>query len=247
VKRVLKSAEPQALAAFRTANPNATWEQMRDDALGHGRQAYQDCRAQAMSDQHGLCAYCESKLDPAKPHKCRVEHVRPKSHTATWHNLALDWHNLLAVCNGGETEGSIATPLPANLSCDAHKKDSTIEVSPLEIPAFPNVFAFDKATGHLMPDHAACAKVNIAPDKLERSMETLNLNCARLARLRRSVLFDMERRKKTLRGKRHTAQSGAPLLADGYFKNTWPEFFSTIRCCLGQAAEDSLHSINYCG
>ena len=247
MKRVEKSAEPQSLADFRVKCPNATWEQMRRDALEKGQQAYADCRSQTGADQRGLCAYCEIRLNEDQPHKCRVEHIHPKSDDSSGHNWHLDWQNLLSVCNGGETEGCAETPLPDNLSCDAHKKDSHLAVSPLDIPAFPNVFAFDKANWHLHAAPDACALAALDADKLERSVETLNLNCLRLARLRREVLFDIERRKKILRSLGYTARDAAPKLTSGYFRTQWPEFFTTIRCCLGPDAEEYLHSINYRG
>ena len=247
MKRVEKSAEPQSLADFRTACPTATWEQMRGDALHNGQQVYADCRSQTGEDQRKLCAYCEIGLNENQPHKWRVEHIHPKSDDSSGHNWHLDWQNLLSVCNGGETEGCAETPLPENLSCDAHKKASHLAVNPLDIPAFPNVFAFDKANWHLHADPDACATAAMDADKLQQSIETLNLNCHRLARLRSKVLFDIEHRKKILREKRYTPENAAPILAKGYFQTQWPEFFTTIRCCLGSAAEEYLRSINYRG
>lgn len=245
MKRVEKSAEPQSLADFRTACPDATWEQMRNDALHNGQQAYADCRSHTSEDQRGLCAYCEIGLNKDQPHKCRVEHIHPKSDNSSGHNWHLDWQNLLSVCNGGEKDGCAETPLPENLSCDAHKNNSHLAVSPLDIPAFPNVFAFDKANWHLHADLAICASTGLDADKLEQSIETLNLNCTRLTRLRREVLFAIERRKKILREKRYSPENAAPILAQDFFQHRWPEFFTTIRCCLGDAAEDYLRSINY--
>lgn len=247
MKRIVKGAEPRNLADFRAACPSATWDEMRNDALHNGQQAYQDCRRQATADQYSLCAYCECKIDLSKPHKCRVEHLHPKSDISTEKNWSLDWQNLLATCNGGESDASAETPLPANLSCDAHKGDSAIDVSPLDIPAFPNVFLFDKGTGHLEPDPAACSQASVDAGKLKQTMDILNLNCERLARQRRLLLFGIEQRKKKLREKGYSPQSSAPLLVQSYFQTVWPEFFTTIRCCLGQAAENYLHSVNYNG
>ena len=248
MKRVLKGTEPQKLASFRSANPAATWDEMRNDALHQGQQAYQDCRAQTIAEQHGLCAYCECKIDATKPHRCGVEHVYPKSATTSnSHNWHLDWSNLLAVCDGGQSQGSQETPLPANLSCDAAKGDKAIDVSALDIPAFPNLFEFDKSTCYLKPNLTSCAQASIDASKLQATIDVLNLNCGRLARQRREILFDIERRKKTLRQKSYTPQNGLTRLVDGYFNNAWPEFFTTIRCCLGQDAENYLSSVGYTG
>ena len=247
MKRVEKSAEPQSLADFRAACPDANWDQMRNDALHNGQQVYADCRSQTGADQRGLCAYCEIRLNENQPHKWRVEHIHPKSDTSSGRNWNLDWQNLLSVCNGGESEGCAETPLPENLSCDASKKDSLLAVSPLDIPAFPNVFAFDKANWHLHADSDACAAAGLDVDKLEQSIEMLKLNCSRLARLRSKVLVDIDKRKKRLRVRGYTPKDAIPILAKGLFQAQWPEFFTTIRCCLGPAAEEYLHSINYKG
>jgi uncharacterized protein (TIGR02646 family) len=247
MKRVIKGSEPQSLADFRAACPSATWEQMRNDALHGGQQAYQDCRTQTTAEQHNLCAYCECKIDLSKPHKCRMEHVHPKSNSSTGKNWNLDWQNLLATCNGGESGANAKPPLPANLSCDAHKRNSVIDVSPLDIPAFPNIFTFDKSTGRLEPNPAACGQATVDASKLKHTMDILNLNCNRLARQRKAVAESIEQQKERLRNKSYSPQKGLSLLAQSYFQTPWPEFFTTIRCCLGQAAETYLHSVNYNG
>jgi uncharacterized protein (TIGR02646 family) len=167
---------------------------------------------QAIIDQSGLCAYCECKISADQPHRCRIEHFHPKADSSQNKNWHLDWQNMLATCNGGESEGSTAEPLPANLSCDAYKNHMItkgalqIQVeqcifSPLHLPSFPNIFAFDKGTGHLEPDQSACSQTAIDADKLNNTIQMLNLNCERLARLRREIVVNIERNKKKLRQK----------------------------------------------
>ena len=126
MKHVLKGAEPPTLAFYAQAAPKSSWEQMRDDPYFQGQQAYQDCRSACITDQKGLCAYCEIDIRDNDPLKCRIEHFHPKSDQTTAHNWALDWQNMLAVCNGGSIEyltasGFYLPPRQANLSCDAHK------------------------------------------------------------------------------------------------------------------------------
>ncbi len=60
VKRVNKPPEPVSFTTFRAAQPNATWEQMRDDAHHGGQQAYVDIKSALVRAQRGLCVYCES-------------------------------------------------------------------------------------------------------------------------------------------------------------------------------------------
>lgn len=256
MKRILKGNEPATLVRFREACPSATWEEMRNDALHDGQNAYKDCRDQTIKDQWRLCAYCECKLNLDKHGACRVEHVIPKSMTTPAHNLHLDWRNIVATCDGGskitpcdgeEPQGPQTIPLPENLSCDVSKKAHTIQIDPLSLPIFPNIFAFDKGTGYLAPDPALCVAAAVNPDNLKQTIEILNLNCERLARHRRKIVVDIDRRKKVLRQKNYTPQASELLLAKRYFNTKWPEFFTTIRCCLGKIAEDYLSSIGYEG
>jgi uncharacterized protein (TIGR02646 family) len=258
VKRVLKSAEPALLAGFKKAKPEATWDDMRHDPMHNGRRAARDCLTQAADDQKGLCAYCETKIDPEAPHRCRVEHFHPKSDSSPGRNWHLDWQNMLATCNGGETDKTPDAPLPDNLSCDAHKNHLANQgalppavegdlINPLDIPAFPNVFTLHKGTGRLMPDASACAQAGVSEIQLSRTIEVLNLNCERLARQRRQIVRDVDQNKKTLRQLSRRPDEAGDLLARRYFGELWPAFFTTIRCCLGLAAEIYLQSVQYQG
>jgi hypothetical protein len=119
--------------------------------------------------------------------------------------------------------------------------------SPLHLPSSPNIFTFDKGTGHLEPDQTACSQAALDVDKLKNSIDMLNLNCERLARLRREIVKNIDRNKKILRQKHIPPQDAPALLVIRYFGKKWPEFFTTIRCCLGKIAEDYLHLIDYRG
>lgn len=271
VKRVLKGIEPRALAAYRSAVPHGTWEQMKSDPHHGGQQAYQDCRCDSIHDQKGLCAYCEIGIRDNDPLKCRVEHFHAKSDIASTHNWALDWWNMLAVCNGGsnphvDQAGFHLEPMSKNLSCDAHK-DRMIQagrlsvqcegwlLNPLQLAASPSLFCLEKNTGHLLPDSAACAASPPWPDNRHSSVEALvqhtidmlNLNCDRLTQARLCIVRDIERNKKKQRQADYTAAQGLANLARFYFKPQWPCFFTTIRLCLSPAAETHLQGIAYQG
>lgn len=155
MKRVLKGDEPVTLTTYRNAAPLSSWEQMKTDPHNGGQQAYADCRRDGIQDQKGLCAYCEIDIRDNNPLKCRVEHFHPKSDTITSHNWALDWQNMLTVCNGGNNphianSGFHLKPTDENLSCDAHK-DRMIQtkrlakdcegwiLNPLQLEAFPSL------------------------------------------------------------------------------------------------------------
>lgn len=267
MKRVEKPAEPAQLETYRIANPASTWEQMRADALG--RTAYDITRAQLIGGQGGLCAFCEIDIRDNDSLKCRVEHFHPKSDTATAHNWALDWQNMLGVCMGGsqryQQPPHALEPLPENLSCDAHK-DQMIRtnrlaeqcegwiINPVDLPASLCLFFLEKSTGCLLPDVDQCAVVNLPgnryPSTLElvqHTIDMLNLNCDRLCQARRHVLWDIERNKKRLREQGVSSQQGLRDLAERYFRQRWPGFFTTIRLCLGAAAEQYLTDIGFQG
>ena len=269
MKRVCKNHPgPPALRDYAQAYPDAAWEQMRDDNAQGGYQAAHDCRAQALHDQHDLCAYCEQKIAANAPLHCRVEHFHPKSDNTETHNWSLDWKNMLAVCDGGSSgsqEERKTHPLPANLSCDAHK-DRMVQIgrlpvacegrllNPLDIPSFPNLFTFDKGTGYFEPDGASCADVEIlgnacgtTTELVNRTIAVLNLNCGRLAEKRRLLVVNIDQNKKVLRQKGFSPAEIPEKLVRRYFSAEWPEFFTTLRCCLGPAAENYLKSISYKG
>ena len=269
VKRVLKSRPgPQSLSAYKQNHPGDTWGRMRDNNAERGSQAARECRAQAVRDQRGLCAYCEQEIAADNPLHCQVEHFHPKSDRAGTRNWGLDWENMLAVCDGGSRgspEERKTRPLPESLYCDAHK-DREIQIrklpkaceghllNPLEIPAFPNLFALDKGTGFLRPDATSCAAVKIpgnafgtTAELVKRTIAALNLNCDRLAEKRRLLVVDIDKTKQTLRQKGTSAAVMRRELIRRYFSTRWPAFFTTLRCCLGQAAENHLRSISYQG
>lgn len=271
MKRVLKGGEPTNLTHYRNAAPQGTWDAMKTDAHYGGQQAYDDCRRDLIGQQKGLCAYCEIDIRDNNPLKCRVEHFHPKSDISPRHNWALDWQNMLGVCNGGSYEhvredGFYLEPRDKNLSCDAHK-DKMIQsgrlpaqcdgwiLNPVQLAAFPTLFVIEKSTGKILPDASGCA--NHPPIQnnqhasiealVERTIDMLNLNCDRLTTVRLRVIWDIERNKKKERESGVTAQQGLANLAQYYFHFQWKAFFTTIRLCLGQPAETYLQSINFQG
>lgn len=267
MKRVIRLDEPAELTGYRADNPVSTWEQMRGDATG--RAAYEAVRLQLLNGQGGLCGFCEIGIHDIDPLKCRVEHFHPKSDTSTAHNWALDWQNMIAVCMGGSQRHQqpphALEPLPENLSCDAHK-DQMINtgrlvehcegwiIDPLDLPAFPSLFFLEKSTGRLLPDEQACASIALPGNKhpgtqelVQHTIDMLNLNCDRLCQARTRVLWDIEHSKKSLRLQNIRPEHALRTLAERYFRQPWPGFFTTIRFCLGTAAEQYLADIGFQG
>ncbi len=267
MKRVTSPDEPPELTAFRRQNPSNTWDQMRND--GEGRVAYEVVRTKLNKGQGGLCAFCEVNIHDNDPLKCRVEHFHPKADTSTTHNWALSWENMLAVCMGGsqrhQTQPHTLEPLEENLSCDAYK-DQMIQsgrlqeqcegwiINPKDIPAFPRLFFIERSSGRLLPDEQQCANFdfenNLHPctrSLVQHTIDMLNLNCDRLCEARLLVVWDIERNKKRMREQGLNPQKSLYELANRYFRQRWPGFFTTIRFCLGPAAEQYLTNTKFQG
>lgn len=271
MKRVLKGAEPIPLTQFRNASPQSTWEQMRNDPHFGGRAAYSACKSQAITDQGRLCAYCEISICEENLLTYRIEHFHPKSDINPANNWALDWNNLLGVCNGGSNPhimepGFYLEPTNANLSCDAHK-DSMINsnklpvscegyiLNPLQIQATPTVFGVDFSTGKLKPNEENCKAIQDWPhnkhrsvsDLVQNTIDMLNLNCDRLNQARLSLIRSIERDIKKERAAGYTPQQVFTNLAQRYLNKRWPQFFTVIRLRLGNAAESYLEITNFQG
>lgn len=88
-----------------------------------------------LHEQHGICAYCMKRI--RMDSHSRVEHLVPLSKDK---DKAIDYMNMLGVCDGGEkvtdNQGHI-------LCCDAHKKETEIELSPLNKVQMDKI-AYDK-------------------------------------------------------------------------------------------------------
>lgn len=270
MKRVLKGTVPHALDFYARAAPQSSWEQMRNDPHFQGKQAYKDCRTDCITDQKGLCAYCEIDICYNDPLKCHVEHFHEKSDRTSSHNWALDWNNMLGVCNGGSNEfvtspGFYRLPRDANLSCDAHKNQMVQQglllkncegwiLHPLQLAAFPSLFRLQMSTGKLDPDPVACGDVSWPGNQhasvealVQHTINMLNLNCDRLTQERLRVIRDIEHNKKRQRTQGFDPQQALSNLARRYLHVQWPAYFTVIRCCLGQAAEQYLHAIGFAG
>ncbi|WP_143393650.1 retron system putative HNH endonuclease [Fimbriiglobus ruber] len=176
--------EPESLSAYRTARPNGTWEQMRNDPHDGGQQAYLDVKESLVKGQRCLCAYCEMRVEAgtgaaeirAAKNLQRVEHFHPKSDTIGATNWALHWPNLWAVCLGGSQKPAdgiphdsrnYLPPLPENLRCDSHKdyqiQNGRLDINPEgwilapdQVPAFPRLFQY-APDGAPEPDRNACS------------------------------------------------------------------------------------------
>jgi uncharacterized protein (TIGR02646 family) len=223
MKRCKKLPEPASLETYRQAQPQGTWENMRNDPFYGGQEAYREIKSTLVRGQRCLCAYCEFKIADGMDeesiaesnYKQRVEHFHPKHDRTGSVNWALEWSNLWAVCQGGsqETPGNTAAylpPLPENLSCDAFKDHQIREgrlsenpegwiLDPDEIPAFPLLFGFSPE-GVPEPNLENCETVVLTKNNhsdtatmVSETIKHLNLGCTRLSEARRIVKAQLEK------------------------------------------------------
>jgi len=229
VKHCAKLIEPPSLTAYRTAKPEASWDEMRNDPFDGGQQAARDTKTTLVRGQRCLCAFCEMQIaddcsDAAiteRKTEQRVEHFHPKSDTTRPPNWNLHWPNLWAVCLGGSRQDEadqedVRYPLPANLSCDAFKDhqietgalDSSPEgwvLAPDEVPAFPLLFQY--APDGAPEPHPENCPITVIPNHhyadttefVAKTIEHLNLGCFRLNEMRRIVRAQLDKRIETAR------------------------------------------------
>lgn len=262
MKKINKTPSPNTLTQYAANNPTAGWNSFRNADAGESHKGLRDL---ILSDQGGLCAYCETNVSGLPEHRRRIEHYHPKSDDSdATQNWALDWDNVIGVCLGGEDNmDKISYPLPQNLSCDSHKEYFVKEnklpiapegylINPLHLIGTPCLFEFVKATGEFKVDTKACRKLadtDSRHDKIEelvnRTIEILNLNCTRLKDQRLLVLrkYNQEMAK----ARKSHDQKWHARIASYWFGKKWRRFFSTRRILLGRHAEEYLHSVSYNG
>jgi len=267
MKRIMKSKEPNALKTYRQACPASSWDAMRNDALHGGKGAYVSIVKTLEADQGGICAYCEIKISRTT-NTTRVEHFVPKSLQHPNHpkfNWTLHWFNLIGVCNGGSENrsapGHYLEPVKDNLSCDAHKERALGAVNshgwllnPLALPAMGPLMKIHRFTGHWTVDETNAGTTRWAGNKhvgteelVDKSIETLNLNCPRLVRSRLTVLHSLEREIKRARDAKIDPAVYMGNLCRRYLHPRYSEFFSVYRSRLGAEAEAYLLSIGFNG
>lgn len=212
-----------------------SWEGFRDHSASA---SYRELVETLAALQRGLCGYCEIDL---KESDRQVEHVIPRSDPTRRRSEALDTGNLIACCLGGAArslhgpdaavdEERYREPAKRNLSCGqakGEKMDATF-VDPRTLPALPSITRVSP-NGRLEADEHACARCDVDPGKVSRTIDTLGLNVERL-RVPREKHWDALNRS----WRRHFSDpdvmelaARGELLADG--KGSLPRFFTTSR------------------
>ncbi len=134
------------------------------------------------NDQQGLCCYCGGTLTPptAGPHGSdfhpgwSVEHLAARAQHPT---RALDWANLLGVCQG-RVDGAA--------TCDKARGDRPLNWSPLTNQHLSGVFA-PRLTGSKRGE-IADGRPGPPDESVAKDLQTLNLNDERLILNRREAL-----------------------------------------------------------
>ncbi|WP_421323295.1 retron system putative HNH endonuclease [Aeromonas veronii] len=268
MKKINKSAEPQALSSYRENNPNGKWGEFRKH---RSRRSYRTVKKIIFADQGELCAYCEVPLKDIDNSMKRLEHFHSKGDTQATTNLDLEWTNIIGVCLGGEkgnTDSESETNSDASLepsdrlSCDAHKNRLEeggviskncvgLVLNPLEIIK-ESLFVVNKKDGKIHPNTNNCSLYTPAhnvhqsvEELVQNTINVFNLNCTRLTKRRKMICDDFYRRVLIARSKQDV------LFFENNFKmwfsSKWPSFFTTKRFLMGDFAEKKLAALNFNG
>jgi len=110
MKYIIKNREPVSLTKYRNTTPNASYT---------GYPAKNHVRNGLLDEQEYICAYCMQRISAdynktVKKPKTEIEHYRSQHRHST---LALDYKNMLGVCNGNADKPS------HKLICDKAKSE----------------------------------------------------------------------------------------------------------------------------
>lgn len=210
MRTIQKGEEPGCLAqARRDASAGGAAMSGEDwpDLLPPG--CIDDIRGGLTAEQHGLCAYCGSRITPSRPSDAnpsgtRVEHWEPRSRQP---ELTFTWSSLLGVCQGRSVTGR-----EVDEHCDTARGNAALHICPSRTPNLTQRFGYSKVTGEMRPSAQE-------DDEASEDIETLRLNTPRLMANRLEVIQHVQRklREDDSSGglqrliRRYTARPGRPL------------------------------------
>ncbi len=251
MKRVLKSTEQPKLEEYkkRYSSQFRKWEDLKKNAKTHGAV----CKT-LVTDQKGLCAYCEIALHEKNR---SVEHFIPCNQSTKEKNHDLDWSNMLAVClsPGGlmEVDSEQAKRFKHSPCCGRKKNNFVPDerfLNPLHLPT-ARLFRFSSKDGEIFPDEIACNQAGIPIENVNYTInEILALNVPRLKDQRLAVITQLDEDINELDDGSVDLVNIYRKIAEIYFgdgQGNWPRFFTTMRWVLKEGAEQHLQSINYEG
>ena len=189
--RKLNAPTPGLADYLACVEDDTDWTEFRSHDSGA---SYSELRDVLTEHQHGLCAYCEIALGDR--HR-QVEHVIPRSDVRLGKAKALDIANMVASCMDGtlevrsanEDEALYREPVARNMSCGQAKGERHDEcfIDPRMLPAAPPLTRVS-GSGYIAVDEVACRNAGVPLERMERTIDTLNLNADRL-RLARERLW----------------------------------------------------------
>jgi len=164
--RAYRKHQPPAELGAWQANVH-DWRDFAQDAA-----SYTTVKAALMAEQQQLCCYCEWSL-VREP--CHIEHLQPRHGPDGDSSRTFEYTNLACSCNGGSG---------TNRHCGHHKGDVYDRVRFI-IPSAENS---DRLLVYTMEGHVGSASnLNAADQERGRyTIRVLNLDCPRLANMRRS-------------------------------------------------------------
>ncbi len=170
MKHIKKSQEPQKFTTWK-ALENDEWKPNWDDNFQTPEKPV--VHDALLKEQGYICCYCGMRITRTTSH---IEHLKPRS---TYPNLALEYTNLIASCQGESEE-----PPTVPVHCGHKKKywyDENLMVSPLEI----NCADFFKypASGEIQPTDNPGKKA-----VAETTIKKLALDIDKLQKMRRVAI-----------------------------------------------------------
>jgi uncharacterized protein (TIGR02646 family) len=265
MKNCLKGNIPPLLEQYQQNNPNAKWEQFKDEC----QQGYKEVQEQLRLDQGNLCCYCEIETKQGYgvgKDDFRVEHFHPKAckldESISSYNWALDWQNMLGCCLGGSERYVVSDEKTrfiekkAERHSDVLKADSIWDddiLNPVNMPAFPILFKANRSDGSLSVDENNCRDAGIDIIKANNCLhpKKLNLNSMLLKEHRKKALDALNQQVANQLSQGLSVEQAMLNIAKAHTgKNSqqhWPAFFTTIRSYLGKIAEQHLKAMGYEG
>lgn len=239
VIRALSVPTPGLADYFACVGDDTDWNEFRSHDSGA---SYNELRDALTENQHGLCAYCEIAL--GRRYR-QVEHVIPRSDARLGKAKALDIANMVAACMGGtlevrsadEDEALYRKPVARNMSCGQAKGDRNDEycIDPRVLPVAPPLVRVSE-NGNIAADEDACRNAGIPPERMERTIEILNLNAERLRSARERQWIDLVEVSGPIEGEEEMdAWVRSALKADE--SGLLAPFFTTTRCYFAPLSE----------
>lgn len=172
MKRIVKTAPPEFFVRYLNTHRNLNWENFSrvQNLEVKGR------FGEFLREEQGfLCCYCEEEIAKGV---CHIEHFKPKS---AFPELALDYFNLFASCNGCGTK--------EDLTCGMKKRNIYFPslISPTD-PTCETRFLFT-LDGQILP-------VDEKDDQAWETIALLGLNAPKLRRRREMLGLEIENLRK---------------------------------------------------